>query len=138
MAGGSLPHAAYDTEKAMKIILKIVLLGVSVYYAQHVLPWWSVSVVTLVAFFVFPSRLFVSFLSGFFTIGALWFWLSWRVHMQTDGVLSKKVAELFRLPDPVYLVLLTGLVGGLVGSISALVGSRLRSLLTKRRGRSFF
>lgn len=122
----------------MKIVLKILVLIVLAYYAEHVFPWWSIAAASLLVFFAVPSKMFTSFLSGFFALGVLWFWLSWRTHMQTEGVLSEKISEALQLPNPIYLVLLAGLVGGFVGGVSALVGSRMRGLFVKRRSRSLF
>ena len=121
----------------MKIILKIVLSGGLAYYATHFFPWWSIAVTSGLVFFAIPSKLFVSFLSGFFSLGALWFWLSWSMHAQTKGFLSQKVSQIFDLPNPFYLILITGLVGGFVGGMAALTGSSLRRLLAGKHKRTF-
>ena len=74
-----------------------------------------------------------AFISGFLGIGILWFGLSWKIHADTEGVLSEKITKLLGLGDPLQLIILTGLIGGLVGGLSSITGSLFRSLYKRKR-----
>jgi hypothetical protein len=51
--------------------------------------------------------------------------------MQSEGILTERVALLFNLPSPVLLIAITALIGGLVGGIAALSGFFFRQLFSK-------
>ena len=68
-----------------------------------------------------------SFASGFFGIALLWFILAAYTDITTDSILTNRVAEILFLPNNWSLILVTALVGGVVGGFGGLTGSYLRS-----------
>jgi len=70
-----------------------------------------------------------AFLSGFVGIFILWAFLAWWIDMKNQGILSKKMAELFHLgTSSILIILVTALIGALVGGFAAMGGSYLRSI----------
>ena len=68
-----------------------------------------------------------AFLSGFLGIFILWLVLAWWIDIKNQHVLSNKVAEIFPLGGSSFLlILVTALIGGLVGGLAAMSGSYLR------------
>jgi hypothetical protein len=117
----------------MKFILKIVFTIATAYLMQMYMPWWSVVIAAFVISLILSSNGLSSFFAGFLGVGLLWFFLAWRVDMATESILTEKVAALFSLPNNFLLILITGVIGGLVGGFGALAGSHLRSIFMKDR-----
>lgn len=91
--------------------------------AQAIAPWWIIAVVAFGVSYGVSQKAFTAFLSGFLAVFVLWvayaFWLS---HGNND-VLAKKVAQLLPFKGHVsFLLLATGIIGGLVSGLGALSG----------------
>ena len=91
----------------MKFILKIVFTSATAYLMQLYMPWWSVVLASFMISLILSSKGLSSFFSGFLGIGALWFFLAWRIDSATGSILTEKVANLFSLPNSILLVLVT-------------------------------
>ena len=120
----------------MKFILKIIFTSATAYLMQLYMPWWSVVLASFMISLILSSKGISSFFAGFLGIGLLWFFLAWRIDSDTGSILTEKVATLFSLPNSIFLVLVTALVGALAGGFGALAGSHLRSIFTKDRAYS--
>jgi hypothetical protein len=115
---------------SFKVLVKIVLTALLAYLFQITpAPWWSVVVASLLINFIISSNGFSSFVAGFLGIGLLWFLLATIINIQTDSILTERVAGIFSLPNSLLVVLITSLIGGLVGGFGALTGSHFRKLI---------
>ena len=110
-----------------KVLLKIILTAVLAYVLQTILPWWSVVIAGFSISFIISTKGLSSFVEGFVGIGILWFALATIIDYQTGSILSDRVAEILFLPTSKLLILITSIIGGLVGGFGALTGSYLRS-----------
>lgn len=103
----------------MKPLLQIVVLIVLSFVLQYFLPWWTVALACAGVGYVFQSRPWVSFLLGFAAVGMLWWGMAFWIDIQTQSVLTTKINQLLPLPA----LVLTALVGGLVGGFATLTGA---------------
>jgi hypothetical protein len=110
-----------------KVLLKIILTAVMAYILQAILPWWSVVIASFSISFIISPKGLSSFVGGFLGIGILWLMLAAITDYQTDSILTDRVAGIFSLPSSQLLILITSIIGGLVGGFGALTGSYLRS-----------
>lgn len=110
----------------MRFLLSILLTAVLAFVAGMYLEWWSIAIVAFLVALLLPQSLGRSFLAGFLGIFILWGVLSLWIDIKNDSLLSTKMAELFGLPAGILLVLVTALVGALVGGFAAMSGSSLR------------
>ena len=94
-----------------------------------VLPWWSVAIVAFAIGFCNPVNGWKTFGFGFAGVGLLWFTVAGYLHYRSNGVLTIKVAQLIHLPAFPSILILTTILGGLVGGMSATTGCQLRLLL---------
>lgn len=107
----------------MKFAIATILTGLLAFVLGLYLPWWTVAISALVVAFVVKQKPFYSWLSGFLGIGLLWILLAVVRNAGNDGVLAKKIADLFSLGgSAMALIFVTGLVGALVGGLGALTG----------------
>ena len=76
------------------------------------------------------------FLAGFVSIFLLWGVTAYAINSGNDGLLAQKVANILRLGDSAFIVVvLTAILGGLVGGLCSLSGGLL-GLALRTRGRS--
>lgn len=116
---------------SLKLFLLILTLGI---IAQLFLPWWSVTPVAFALALWLGRRGGGAFLAGFAGIGLGWLALAAWLDTQNGGHLSHRVAQLIPLGGNSWLlVLVTAVLGGLVGGVAALAGAWLRQALSSSR-----
>lgn len=112
----------------MKFIITTLCIAVACFAVQFFLPWWSLAIVAFVIGAASDLKGWQAFLSGLIGVGVVWLGYSFFIDLQTNSILSAKVAQIFSLSDPAYLIAITGLIGALVGAFAALTGNSLRAL----------
>lgn len=116
----------------MKFFLATLLTGLLGFCAGLFFPWWVLAIVAFGVALLVPQTNNRSFFSGFLGIFLLWTivaaWIDWK----NGSLLSHKIAQLLPLGGSSFLlVLVTALVGGLLGGFAALSGGSLRRLLKR-------
>ena len=110
-----------------KYFISILLTALLAFVSGLYLPWWGIAIVTFMVSILIPQKPFYSFLSGFIGIFILWEILSWWIDYKNNGILSQKIAQILPLGgSSVLLILITSLIGALIGGFAALAGSYLR------------
>jgi hypothetical protein len=105
------------------LFLVILILSFAVSYF---LPWWIAAVIAFLAAFILGKTSVRSFWSGFAALFVSWAAIALIKTTPNDNMLASRVAHLLQLPDWIWLLLVTALVGGLVGGMSALSGVLLK------------
>ena len=112
----------------MKFFFQFIGIMILAFVLELFLPWYYIAVAAFVGGYVLKSK--ANFLAGFLTITILWSLYAW---LQTNSPttvpshdLAERVAHIFTLPRKEILILITGIVGGLVGGFAALTGSLLK------------
>jgi hypothetical protein len=100
------------------------------------LPWWSIAVAAFAASLLLARKGMHAGLGSFLGAAILWIILATIVDAGNHSVLSARVAQVFFVNEPVLLVIVTGVVGGLAALYPGLCGFYLRSLLRKKQHRS--
>ena len=118
----------------MKFGVSILLTILVSFVAGLYLPFWSVALVAfLVAIFIYQKP-GMAYLAGFVSILLFWGLLAWWIDSQNDSILSKRMATIFPLGgSSALLILITAIVGAIIGGLSALSGSFLRKYLESRK-----
>ena len=113
----------------MKLFVAIILTASLAFVGGLYLPWWSAALAAFFSALVIPMRSRKAFLSGFLGVFVLWVLLAWLIDLKNHGILSRKVAEIFPLGGSTFLlILITAIIGALVGGLGALTGSYLRNI----------
>ena len=116
----------------MRFILATLLTVTLSFIAGLYTPWWSIAIISFLVALLIKQHYGLAFVSGFLGIFLFWGLLAFWIDIKNNGVLSHKIAALFPLGgSSVLLILVTGLVGGLVGGFAAMSGSSLRPLERK-------
>lgn len=120
-----MSHYLQRSNQPFMAFLLILLLAFAL---QFFLPWWIIAPISFGLAAWLSRKGGAAFWSGFAGIGLGWLLLSTFIHFRTEGLLSDKVIQLFSLPHSLLLILLTALVGALVGGVSAWAGFACRRL----------
>ncbi len=103
------------------------------YASQFILPWWGVMIGSALATLLVYNKGLSSFIAGFIGLGGLWFYLAYSIDTANKSLLSGKVAALFGLDSGFQLVLVTALLGAIIGGFSALTGNYFIALFKKEK-----
>lgn len=111
----------------MKFLLATLLTASLAFIAGLFLPWWSIALVAFLVALLLIQNIGKGFLSGFAGIFILWGLLAFWIDIKNESILSHKIAQLFPLEgSSLLMILITALVGGIVGGFAAMAGSSLR------------
>jgi hypothetical protein len=114
----------------LKYILSIIVTALLAFLSGIYMPWWGIAIAAFLVSAAIPQKPSFSFLSGFLGVFLLWEVLAWWIDNKNNGILSQKVASLFKLGNSsVLLIVITSIIGGLVAGFAALAGSYLRRLI---------
>ncbi|OJW66627.1 MAG: hypothetical protein BGO68_01600 [Candidatus Amoebophilus sp. 36-38] len=118
----------------MRFIFQVILTSLISYILQQFMPSWIVVfVAAIVALFV-QSNPAAAFLGGFAAISLLWMCKATIIDVYTNSILSVKVAAILGMKSSIMLILLTGILGGLLGGLGAASGQHLLRIIKKDRG----
>lgn len=110
----------------MRFLLATLLIALLSYIAGLFMPWWSIALVAFLVALFMRSSIGVSFLAGFSGIFLLWALISLWIDIKNENILSHKIAQLFPLGgSSALLIIVTALVGALVGGFGAMSGASL-------------
>lgn len=119
----------------MKFLVATILTAVLAFIAGLLSfsPWWGFAITSLLVAILVHQKAGKAFLAGFLGLLLLWAGLAWWIDMKNNGVLSAKIANVLPLGgNTIYLIMATGIVGGLVAGFAAMSGSFLRPAKSSR------
>ncbi len=107
----------------MKLIIQFIAIALAAFLLELFMPWWCIAIAAFAAGFALKSK--VNFLAGFLSIALLWLIKAWIMDASASAPLVESVAAIFSLNKPL-LMLVTALIGGLVGGFAAMSGAALK------------
>ncbi len=116
----------------MKFIGLMFLAVLAVGIINPFFPFWMVMIVIglLSAFIGLPG--FVSFLAGGLGMGLVWVGQSFYLSIYSGSDLPQKMAEIVGAGSGMTLVAVTGILGFLLGGLSAWTGAAARTAFTPK------
>ncbi|MBX7241242.1 MAG: hypothetical protein K1X92_05780 [Bacteroidia bacterium] len=130
----------------MKFIIKTTLITISALLVSFFLPWWGMCIPAFIIPFFFvssPKRSFssrkkeisgLSFLSGFIAGLLVWGGAAAYQNYGNGSVLGKRIAELItQSPQPIYAILISAVLGGLICAFPAMTGAYLATMLKEKK-----
>ena len=122
----------------MKLIVRLIVIGVLTYFVSPFSFWWSAMVIAFVVCYISPSSGLNAFIAGFLGVGLVWMGHAWNLDVLNQSLFSTTVAEIIQIGDPILLVFGTGLIGGLAGGFASLSGTTFGQLFIKQKKRSLY
>ena len=117
----------------MKFFVSILLMMMVSFASCLYFPWWSIAVACFLIATLIPQKKGIAFLTGFIALFLLWGGLSFWISSNNQHVLAHRISQLILKKDnPLSLILVTGLIGAIVGGISSLTGSLMRSSISNK------
>ena len=114
-------------------MIQILLIAIVSLLAQLVLPWWIVALVAFaVCFWRGPvsGRSVAAFWYGFAGVALVWLVYALFIHVRTDGIFTGRMSQLLlKTNASAVLLLLTAVLGGLVGGLAGLSGHAMRQAM---------
>ncbi len=111
------------------LTLTIVVLA---FILGYFIDWWAVAIAAFIGGFFFGNASGETFAKGAAAISTLWLIMVWYYHFSTQGILSNKIAQVLPVGGSAgILILVTVLIGGLVGGWGAMSGFLIRNLFRK-------
>jgi hypothetical protein len=107
----------------MKFLAQLFVTAIVCFVLQYFLPWWTMALGAFAMGYLFNNSGLISFFAGLLGVALLWFAMASSIDRMTDSILTEKITNLIGLN----VLLLTTLVGGLVGGFAALTGAMLKS-----------
>ncbi len=94
-----------------------------------IFPWWIGVFPALAIGAIYFNRWIHAFLIGFSGSGMAWFIQAFYIHVMNEGVLTQRIATMLQVDTPENVLLITFLVGGLIGGVAAVSGFLFKAAL---------
>ncbi len=104
-------------------MLLALLILITAFLINLILPWWSIAIPGLVFGYQFKKISWVSFGWGFLAVFVLWGGQALYIHFANERILSTRIAEMLGVGSSYLVILITGVLGGLVSGLATLTGS---------------
>ncbi|MEO7174251.1 MAG: hypothetical protein ABIV51_00485 [Saprospiraceae bacterium] len=95
-------------------------------------PWWIFSLLCIVGGFIAWPKGIKRFWLGFLAIFILWFLVALVLDIGNKSNLSSKIGQLFGGLPSIALLLVSALIGGIVGGLSTMFGSYIKDLMKQK------
>ncbi len=94
--------------------------------------WWTLAIAAFIGGAIFGKASGETFAKGMAAIAVLWLIMVLYHHFSTQGILSNKIAQILPVGGNVgILIVVTILIGGIVGGLGAVSGFLVRNLFRK-------
>lgn len=100
----------------------IVYVLVSGLFLSALLPWWSYIVIAALTAFLLAQSGFKALVAGFMASFLPWLAMAAYLDTLSDGRMTSRVAALLGLELPLTLMLVSALIGGILGAAGAWIG----------------
>jgi hypothetical protein len=111
------------------LLFPIILL--LAFVSGFILPWWVACILAFIAAWFFGKTSGRTFIAGFAALALAWTALALLKSIPNDHLLATRVAKMFQLPYWWLLLIVTALIGGVVGGMSALSGLLVKRVFEK-------
>jgi len=112
-------------------LISILLITIIGFLLQSYFPWWTVVILAAIIGFIIKSNNgFWSYLTGFVAVALLWGIYAGYLDTQNAHLLSTKMGNLFGALSSFSMILLTSLIGGIIGGFGTLTGYLGKNLIS--------
>jgi hypothetical protein len=112
-------------------VLLFLIIFILSLLAGFILPWWAIAVIAFFAALFIGKTSGKSFGAGFLAVAIAWVILMLIKSIPNQNVLANRVSALFHLPGWIWIVVVTAIIGGLVGGFAAISGFLFKKAFAK-------
>ena len=115
----------------MKNLIPILYIAIVSFFLHQFTPWWTPGLVALCFGAIYNEMSSLkSFSMGFLAIFLLW--AIWSIYSNSvnDGILSSRIGDLLGVLNGFSVIVITALIGGLLGGLGAVAGKLSRDALS--------
>lgn len=109
----------------------IYAIGFLVLVLSWILPWWGFAAICFLLGHKMKSA-GAAFGKSFVAVFCVWGIVAYIENIQSHGLMAEKMSQLFSVPHPMLMIVLTALVGGLLAGLWGASGYFLHQLVQKR------
>lgn len=118
----------------VKFIVTTLLIALLSFIGGLFLPWWTIAVAAFIVSALIPQQPLMAFFAGFLALFLLWGGMAVGIDLANGSILSTRVAGILPLHDSSWaLILVTGLIGALVGGGGSLTAAYLQKRKPKAK-----
>lgn len=110
-----------------------IIIFIVTFCSAYLFTWWAVAIITFVAAFYAGKTNAQAFWSGFFGVALVWGVYALLKSVPNNHILATRVANMVQLHNWIYLLIITMIIGGLVGGMAALSGLLVRQAVIKEK-----
>lgn len=114
----------------MRFLLATLIIALFTLAITWWMPWWSLAIIAALTCFALRPR--PAFWAGFLGIFLLWLTAGLVADAPNEHILSTRMAGVFKLPHWSLFLLVSAVVGGLVGGFAAWTGAAMADALRLR------
>lgn len=107
-----------------------VIIFIATFCSGFLFTWWAAAIIAFVATFYAGRTATQSFWSGFLAVASVWGIHALLKSVPNDHILADRVAKMVHLPGWIWLLIITMLIGGILGGMSALSGLFVKRAFT--------
>lgn len=123
----------------MKFSIQLVLTILLSWMLQSYFPWWSAVIASFLIGMMFSNNKGASsFFAGFLAIFILWTGYAMMIDIDSQSILTEKIARILTVNNKYLLILITGLIGGLPAGFGALSGKFSIKAFKKERDTGYY
>ena len=105
----------------------VILLAYTAYLFSSIIPWWGFAIGCFIVGIAVPQKAWLSWLSGFMGLFVCWAALSGFISSQNNNLMATKMAQVLPLNgSPGMLIIITAIIGAIIGGFASLTGAYLR------------
>lgn len=121
----------------MKELIAFILLLILGIIAHLFLPWWSIAIVAFLVGLGFIESTSRALVIGFLAVFVLWGAKALISSYQNDFILVNRMAQLLPFKNGLLTILVTAVLGGIIGMLSTLSGYFLQTISGGSKRRRF-
>ena len=111
-------------------MIRLILIAIVSLLVQFILPWWSIALVAFMVCYWGSRNAGGAFVEGFAGIAVVWLAYAVLIHFRTEGVFTGRMGLLIiKSSSPAGMLLLTTVLGGLVGGLAGMAGYYVRQVI---------
>ncbi|ATL48423.1 hypothetical protein COR50_15335 [Chitinophaga caeni] len=123
----------------MRFIVALILTAAAAYGLGLFLDWWAIAIAAFLIGLLIPQKAGTAFICGFLSIALLWFSLAFIIDLYNDHIMANRISQLLlQRYAPKTIVVITALLGGIVGGFSMMTAAFVRNKRFPKKVRSVY